>query len=223
MVDTNVQRAVFDPVERAILSDYFGVERAEDLRAIDIHAATDEIDPASGERRVRLRPNDSGKTCELTVPNAVARIALNPIRRKLPPWYLGNEDGTIILGRDDEPALRRDVRLKAVFIFSINGACSGPGYDWPVDYYVTWIPGFDRFVVTSSADCPDALGYADVALGHFAGSTDMTEGCCQVLVENWRSERECQPKWEEFTESGLVDNVEADEWVDGVLLTADEF
>ena len=32
-------------------------------------------------------------------------------------------------------------------------------------YTLVWLPGFDRFVVTASADGTDAFGYSDFALG----------------------------------------------------------
>lgn len=223
MIDPDVQRQLFDPIERAILSDYFGDERTEDIRDIDIHAATDDRDPATGARRIRLRLNQSGKTSAYTVGNAVARLALNSIRGKLPQWYAFYEDGTHVFGRDPEPGLLRDVQLKPVHLFTINWADSGPGYSWPVAYYATWIPGFDRFVVTESADSEDYYGYADVTLGWFPAKVPIVRGSRRVLVAHFQSIAEYQAKWQEFLSCGVVDNVMADRWVKGVLLEADKW
>jgi hypothetical protein len=50
----------------------------------------------------------------------------------------------------------------------INWADSGPGLSWPADYNLVWLPTYDRFVLTYSADSPDAFGYCDFALGTVA-------------------------------------------------------
>jgi len=43
-------------------------------------------------------------------------------------------------------------------LFQINWADSGPGLSWPADYNLVWVPSFARFVLTYSADSPDAFG-----------------------------------------------------------------
>jgi hypothetical protein len=223
MIDIDVQRTLFDPVERTILSEYFGDTKPDDLLDIDIYATIGDRDPSSGTRRIRLRRDQSGNISERIVDNAVARLALNSIRGHLPQWYAGYADGTCVFGRDTEPGLLREVRLKPVHLFTIDWADSGPGYSWPVAYYATYIPGFDRFVVTSSADSEDYFGYADVALGWFPGKTPIVKGSRRVLIEFWCSISEYQAKWQDFLECGLVDNVMADRWVRGVLREAEQW
>ena len=71
-------------------------------------------------------------------------------------------------------------------LFTVNWADSGPGFSWPAAYYATWVPYYERFVVTDSADCPDAFGYADVAVGHFGQEEDLLEGSRRIVVEDWR-------------------------------------
>lgn len=223
MIDIDVQRTLFDPIERTILCEYFGDATPDDLLDIDIYATIGDGDSSVGTRRIRLRRDQSGDTSERTVGNAVARLALNSIRGHLPQWYARYADGTCVFGRDTEPGLLREVQMKPVHLFTINWADSGPGYSWPVAYYATWIPGFDRFVVTSSADSEDYFGYADVALGWFPGKTPVVKGSRRVLVAFWSSIAEYQSKWQDFLESGVVDEGMADRWVRGVLKKAEEW
>jgi hypothetical protein len=68
--------------------------------------------------------------------------------------------------------VRRQAALLASELFAIDWAVQGPGFSWPVYYHLVWVPIYERFVVTASADCPDAFGYADFALGHFARSDE---------------------------------------------------
>jgi hypothetical protein len=51
------------------------------------------------------------------------------------------------------------------FTLAIDWTMSAPGFSWPVSYHLVWTPIYERFVVTASADCPDAFGYADFVLG----------------------------------------------------------
>lgn len=220
MPNARLQRAIYDPTERAILYDYFGLKRTKDLVGIDVMA------PGSPERgdkgRIRIRPDSCGGIGDLTLPNAVARLALSDIQRQLPQWYVGYGNGKFILGRDRETIPRREVLLKPVFLFAINWATSGPGYSWPVSHHVTWIPGYDRFVVTFSADSDEAYGYADVAIGHFVDSTPLLDGCRRAIKRFWRSISDYQHKWEEFLSAGLVDEALADRWARGILRPPEE-
>ena len=223
MIDIELQRSAFDPIERAILSDYFGMAREEDIRDIDILAANDDRDASTGGRRIRIEPDSNGNIGDHTIGNAVARLAIDGIQKRLPQWFAGYGDGRYILGRDLRPKTRRDVHLKPVHLFTINWADSAPGYSWPVAYYLSWIPGFDRFVITSSADSPDADGYADLSIGHFPGSTPVLDGCREVLTAYWTAMAHYQCKWQHFLEDGLIDNFTVDQWVEGILRSADEW
>jgi hypothetical protein len=66
-----------------------------------------------------------------------------------------------------------------------EGWGSGPGFDWPVTYKLVWTPIYDRYVVTASADCPDAFGYADFALGHFGRSDDVGQSVIEIIKRDW--------------------------------------
>ena len=83
---------------------------------------------------------------------------------------------------------------------------SAPGFSWPVSYHLVWLPIYERFVVTASADCPDAFGYADFALGHFGRDENVGQSVIEIIKGDWMMQRdECgQRRWEEFLHSGLV-------------------
>jgi len=83
---------------------------------------------------------------------------------------------------------------------------SAPGFSWPVSYHLVWTPIYERFVVTASADCPDAFSYADFARGHFGSDENVGQSVIEIIKGDWMMQRdECgQRRWEEFLHSGLV-------------------
>jgi hypothetical protein len=68
--------------------------------------------------------------------------------------------GTVNLNRK-EYKRHKDARLafNPQLVCTINWADSGPGFSWPESYHVTYLPGFDKFVITASTD---GLMYGDV-------------------------------------------------------------
>ena len=78
----------------------------------------------------------------------------------------------------------KDARLafNPQLVCTINWADSGPGYSWPESYHVTYLPGFDRFVMTASRDGPDAWGCVDQAIGVADGSLSPVEAARQASL-----------------------------------------
>ncbi len=140
---------------------------------------------------------------------AVATILLETIEQELPNWgtHYGKHLKLTRKARSPEQLKLRKLQLQPQRLFTINWANSGPGYSWPADFWVTWVPTFDRYVVTSSFDCPDCYGYTDFALGHFAKEIPLVKGAHDILVENWcRQNQEYeQCPWEELWDEGIVD------------------
>ena len=99
------------------------------------------------------------------------------VERQLPGWSAITDDGEFVTERHfrDVSAIphRKVAVLPPRHLLTINWADSGPGYSWPVAYYVAWLPYYDRFVVTASADCPEGFGYCDVAIGSFGIETPL--------------------------------------------------
>jgi hypothetical protein len=145
----------------------------------------------------------------------VGAYAVRDIQERLPNCGIGRADGSYAPTRPIRKGERSKKVVGAVrFLFRINWADSGPGFSWPADYHLVWLPGFDRWVLTYSADSPDAMGYCDFALGAFGEEHDWRESAREILVADWRfqwSEWEQTP-WQEFWGTGLVTEEEAMAW-----------
>ena len=151
------QDGLFTDVEHIVLASWFGQQPPIDAARIKL----DEV----------LVQLGFGKDCRpySQTSAAVAHILLEAIEDRLPVWACWKGDNLIRSRRHREPHQKpqRQAALLPSELFAINWASSGPGFDWPVTYNLVWTPIYDRYVVTASADCPDAFGYADFALGHF--------------------------------------------------------
>ena len=97
----------------------------------------------------------------------VGAFAVRDIQERLPNCGICREDGVILTRPIEKKRRSKKVAFAVRFLFRINWANSGPGFSWPADYHLVWLPGFDRWVLTYSADSPDAMGYCDFALGAF--------------------------------------------------------
>jgi hypothetical protein len=133
---------------------------------------------------------------------------LKNVEKRLPQWaaLVGEE---LVLARqyrdlDKEPDRR--ILLQPRLLFEINWADSGPDFSWPVAYYVTWLPYYDRFVVTASADSPEALGYCDFALGFFGIETRIKEGSSAIIRADWQEQYDGweHPRWKYLFRTGLI-------------------
>jgi hypothetical protein len=104
------------------------------------------------------------------------------------------------------------------YLFTLNWADSGPGFSWPEAYFLTWVPQYDRFVVTGSMDCPDALGYCDFALGAFGVDTRLKDGAKRIICGEWASQRDegDAQRWACLFGTGLISEPEASAWADEV-------
>ena len=160
----------FHPREHFILAEYFELQgkipkELSDIDPFEIVPYEDQYNEA--ENGIVCRPGRGERSGNQTLSNAVARIALAPIRSKLPIWRTVN-GGEVIHSRQQDHAgdlPQRGYRSDPVLVVSIKWADSGPGYSWPVYYYISWIPFYDRYVVTASYDSDDIEGYLDVTIG----------------------------------------------------------
>ena len=122
---------------------------------------------------------------------AVAAIVLERIQDTLPQWASfrrrdnENEEDVITLGRNVKARQAlRTVELVPQYLLTINWADSGPGFSWPVAYHVTWVPIYNEYVVTQSADSPDAFGYCDFAIGRFPKTDDFVTAAAKEIKED---------------------------------------
>jgi hypothetical protein len=149
---------------------------------------------------------------------AVSQILLHEIQESLPQWASVSDD-EVFLNRKKHKR-HKDARLafNPRLICTINWADSGPGMSWPESYHVTFLPGFDKFIVTSSRDGPDAWGCSDHAIGVADGSLSPTEAAKEVIINFWRSQVLSwgQERWAYLFDEGTIGEVVAEAWADEV-------
>ena len=109
-------------------------------------------------------------------------------------------------------------------LFSINWATSGPGYDWPEEYRITYLPGFDKYVFTASRDGDDMWGCADHAIGVAEKSDNIQEAARKILTGYWRTQAEKgnQQRWEDCLAEGLINRRTALAWANEVWADPEE-
>jgi hypothetical protein len=196
---------LYEPAERALLSDFLGLPRSGDCQSADISHLLADIDLDT----------------DTVLKNAVARWAISVIQSRLPQTGIVHADGRVDLTRAGITKPHRDIVLLPQHLFMINWADTAPGISWPEDYYVIFLPGFERYLVTASQDSTDAWGVTDLAIGSFPASTAIPEGCRQVITEWWRSQANGwdQERFAYVWGEGLIDSDTANAWADEVWVT----
>ena len=83
---------------------------------------------------------------------------------------------------------------------------------------MTWLPIYERWVVTASADGDDAFGYADFALGSFQHEIRMKDGAGEIVRRDWQAQLEGwdQERWAYVLDNGIIGEAEALRWADEV-------
>ena len=205
---------LFDPIEHAFISDWLGIERPECARGIDLEELFD-VDESDGV----LKPKSAEyATLEDSISNAVARLVLSGIQKRLPQWTAVYADGHIDFGRIHGEARKPRISLMPQSLFTINWADSGPGYSWPEAYYATYLPVYDVYIVTMSQDSTDVYGYEDKAIGTFNPDVSIIDGSHKVITDWWEgmSGGYGQDRWEYLFDTGLVDTGMAESWADEI-------
>lgn len=150
---------------------------------------------------------------------AVASIVLERIQGRLPQWAAvrlaeyDDEETTVTVAREIRHSrVDRVVALVPHHLLSINWADTGPGYSWPVVYHATWIPVYDRYVVTLSADCAEAFGYCDFAIGSFPETKTLAYEASQSIMAEWEWLRAAfnLSRWAYVIDPGLIGQDAAD-------------
>jgi hypothetical protein len=153
------------------------------------------------------------------IDTAVAQILLERIQDHLPNWTALAGDRFVIARGIFDRRARRKIELWPHHLLTINWADSGPGFSWPVAYKATYVPVFDRTVVTASADCPESFGgVSDVAIGAFGSEASILEGSRRIIISDWTNQwrEHDQKRWVYLFDTGIVSKAEADAWADEV-------
>jgi len=200
---------LFTADEHAVLSAWFRTRPPRVARAID-------VDDAMARLGFKKEPGHYQ-----LMDAVVAFIVLERVEKRLPGWSALRADGSFVSAREfraEDKVPDRKVLLQSRQLFTVNWADSGPGFSWPVAYYVTWLPRYDRFVVTASADCPDGFGYCDFAIGEFGSDTPIREGARSVVCGDWKDQWRAweQQRWAYLFNTGLISHEEAAAWAEEV-------
>lgn len=213
---------LYDRGELAILFDWLQVPRPPQLKELEHEWQTsfeDEDEEKATKYPVRLRVSeDGGKDLPGALSNAVARLVLGGIQGRLPQWAVGYESGHIDFGRQYAPRRGGKVDLMPRFLFGINWADSGPGMSWPEDYYATYLPGLDLYVVTASQDSADMHGYTDEAIGKASVGLPI-EDAVRPAIQGWWSMQANewnQQQWAYVWTTGEIDTSTAEVWASNV-------
>ena len=193
---TNNTASLFLPEEHRIISNWLDVEPQEDVPK-DLHL----------EKALETLELDKEVWIHSTVEYAVAAILLERIQDALPQWA-SVSDNHVELGRNHrDRAAQRTVELTPQHLLTINWADSGPGYSWPEQYRVTYVPLYDVYVVTGSVDSTDVYGVTDFALGHFPSNKNVVKFGAAIVKDEWRSlfQTYDQSRWAYLFGVGLID------------------
>ena len=148
---------------------------------------------------------------------AVAQILLNPIQGTLPNWGSVRDDGEVILGRLRKNR-SKDARLNfnPHHVCTINWADSAPGLCWPEAYHVTYLPGFNKYIITASRDGNDTFGCTDNAIGFENSDLSPEEAARLAIVAYWKVQVRdwSQDRWVYLFNEGLINSETANYWAD---------
>jgi hypothetical protein len=127
---------------------------------------------------------------------AVAQVLLHHVQDSLPQWWTNRRRHVRHQGGH--------LRFNPQLLFGINWASTAPGLDWPEDYYVTYVPGFEKVIFTASRDGPDAWGCEDNAIG-LSDAKRPLHSARKVVTDYWRDQAERGLEcWERCIKEGLV-------------------
>ncbi len=131
-------------------------------------------------------------------------------RTRLPQWGPVYRDGDFVYARKLKRVPVRRVVVVPRHLLTINWAYSGPGIPWPEAYHATFIPGFDRYIVTASRDSEDLYGCCDNAIGWFDAHTDWKESAKAIVSAWWAMRRDYgQESWVELLDAGSFGEADA--------------
>ena len=200
------------PLEDAILRSYFGIPLDKAQAGLDFWEA-------DGNESIHLEEGlDSDHDDDRAICNAVARLLLAAVQDRLPNWSAIRSDGEFVTTREKRTYGVNRVAFLPIHLFTINWADSGPGFSWPEEYRAIWVPGFERYVVTASRDTAEGYGYADEAIGWFAGDGDLRNDSLEVIKAHWEEQyfQYEQHRWVYILDDGLITAPEANLLADEV-------
>ena len=211
---------LFKPLEHAILSHWLGVAPPPGTPNIGSLPFDDDDDSYIGLSSDNLGARNLGPA----VSNAIARICLNPVRRRLPQWRcVDGPTGRIklVAAYWSQGSGNGGVEPLPQLLFEINWKNVGPGISGYAAYHAVFLPYYDVTVVTTtSRDSRNADAYGVRAEGYFKWNRpddyDPIAGAKTIIVGSWRDRHEeyAPGRWGEVTQFGLVLPYEIESWAE---------
>jgi len=116
--------------------------------------------------------------------------------------------------RAGQPRRETPVPLVSQALFEIHWGATGAAFARPEAYRLTFLPGYDRFVVTASQDSTDVHGVCDEAIGWFDAGFEPMHAVRLIVCRWWSSLVEAcdQNHWQGVSRTGLVSAEDAWAW-----------
>ena len=176
----------YTDTENALLCDYFNIIRPEHLRGVDVFKC-------DGGMFVI----DDRESPEIELARAVGRIALN---------------GHSGFHLHEEQALqpqRKNGEFEALIprhLFSIRWAEAYLDCVWTESYYMTFFPGFDRYVVTAIQSPNELFDLEEIAIGWRTIGLPRLELAEDIVTHSWKElhSKIISRAWQSVERAGLV-------------------
>lgn len=192
----NSSSSIYRAAEHRAISSWLGVEP---LEPVDPSLTLSRAIRSLG---IRKRPFNGRRKIDA----AIAKIVLANSEARLPVWNgQGLPPGFRAKLKMPPRGLlsRQNVKVAIAprLICEINWVFSGPGIPWPSRYLLSFLPLYNRFVVTESQDTDEGHGYYDFAIGSFASDRNIEAECEQIIQAHWGHE---PLEWDGFLEPGII-------------------
>ncbi|MBU3667608.1 MAG: hypothetical protein FGM53_03600 [Rhodocyclaceae bacterium] len=186
--------SIYTDTEKALLCDYFNIQRPTALQQLNLYK-NDHV-------TVLL---DDQELPEIELASAVGQIALNghcsdnSFLKKGVTAPRKNGDHEVLIPR---------------LLFTIRWPDSFMDDAWTESYYITFFPGFDRYVVTASQSPNETFDLDEVAIGWRYAGEPRLKIAEDIITQSWQ---ELHGKlsggaWQSVEKSGLVSMNEACMW-----------
>ena len=200
----------YHPLEAAICRIALGLPPTVEDVDLDLWNKSEKL-PASV---IHLLPGfwgSAGEGLDEAASNALARIVLSGCEGQLPVFESVSRTGDSNTTRPPKAFREKAADAVQMALFEVNWADSGPGISWPEAYWLSWLPGFERWVVTASRDTPEVDGYCDRVLANFGQCVNPVATAGQRVCDYWLDikSRFEQDRWAYLFETGRITENEA--------------
>jgi len=203
-------KRVFTPKQMVVLYTWFHLPAPKVTQTKDGYKSK----VSSSDVEEEMGIEERGSTSVTTTDVAVARILLSPVAKRLPQWASVDIDKhEVYLERDnswtDVRVVKPIVALISRRILTVDWSQTPVGAG-PEEYRATWVPGFDKVVITGSTDSEELYGHTDFALGYCEPGETLVTDIGKILKDWWLEQRQewDQAPWS-LIDAGIIDECTA--------------